>query len=87
MNLSNEELIHLYREMLVCRALEEKMLSQHTGGWHCGVGEEASNVGAFFGLGKDDYACPHLRGGYGVHYLKGLSLEEVFGELYGRAIG
>lgn len=86
MNLSNEELAHLYREMLVYRAIEEQMISQ-TPGWHSAIGEEGSYAGAFFGLGKDDYVCPSHRGGYGVHYLKGLPLVEVFGEMYGRAIG
>lgn len=86
MNLSNEELIHLYQEMLLCRALEEKMASVAEG-WHGGAGEEATFVGAFFGLRENDYVCPHMRGGYCVHYLKGLSLEQVFGELYGRAVG
>jgi TPP-dependent pyruvate/acetoin dehydrogenase alpha subunit len=86
MNLSNEYLVRMFQEMLVCRALEEKMITEAEG-WHAGVGEEASFVGTFFGLGKDDYICPHLRGGYSAHYLKGLSLDQVFGELYGRVIG
>jgi len=86
MNLSNEELVKLFQEMLVCRFLEDKM-AQEAEGWHSGVGEEASFVGAFFGLKKEDFVAPHLRGGYSIHYLKGMPLEEVFGELYGRMNG
>ncbi|MDZ4230593.1 MAG: thiamine pyrophosphate-dependent dehydrogenase E1 component subunit alpha [Dehalococcoidales bacterium] len=83
MELNNEELFHLYQDMLVFRAIEETMAPQ-TETWHGAAGEEASHVGAFFGLEKDDIVGPHFRGIYGVHYLRGLSLEDVFGEIYNR---
>ena len=86
MALSNEGLVQLFQEMMVCRYFEDKM-AQEAEGWHSGVGEEASFVGAFFGLSKEDFVAPHLRGGYSIHYLKGMPLEEVFGELYGRLNG
>ncbi|MBI2287597.1 MAG: thiamine pyrophosphate-dependent dehydrogenase E1 component subunit alpha [Chloroflexi bacterium] len=85
MKLNDEELFQLYQDMLVFRAIEEQMAPQ-TDTWHAAVGEEASHVGAYFGLEKDDVVGPHFRGIYGVHYLRGLSLPEVFGEIYNREI-
>ncbi len=83
MSLNDEALFQLYQDMLVFRAIEESMDAQ-TDMWHGAVGEEASHVGAFFGLGKDDLALPHFRGIYGVHHLRGMSLLEVFAEMYNR---
>ena len=84
MNLSNKEQVLLLKDMLVFRGIEEAMISR-TDTWHSAVGEEASHTGIFFGLGKDDLAAPHFRGGYGAHFLRGLSLVEVFGEIFNRA--
>jgi pyruvate dehydrogenase E1 component alpha subunit len=85
MDMNNEELFHLYQDMLVFRAIEETMTPQ-TETWHGAIGEEASHVGTYYGLEKDDIVGPHFRGIYGVHYLRGLSLPEVFGEIYNRAV-
>ncbi|MBI4187896.1 MAG: thiamine pyrophosphate-dependent dehydrogenase E1 component subunit alpha [Chloroflexi bacterium] len=83
MNLNNEELLQLYQDMLVFRAIEEQMSAQAEG-WHAAVGEEASHVGTYFGLQKDDVVGPHFRGIYGIHYMKGMSLLEVFSAIFNR---
>ncbi|MFH0768957.1 MAG: thiamine pyrophosphate-dependent dehydrogenase E1 component subunit alpha [Chloroflexota bacterium] len=84
MSLSKKEMIHLYQDMLLCRELERKMASE-TPGWHGAAGEEGVIVGAFFGLEKNDYICPHFRGHYSAQYVKGLSLEKTIGNIYARA--
>ena len=49
-NLSNEQLIHFYRELLWPRMIEEKMLMLLRQGkiskWFSGIGQEAIAVGA-----------------------------------------
>ncbi|MDP3878704.1 MAG: thiamine pyrophosphate-dependent dehydrogenase E1 component subunit alpha [Dehalococcoidales bacterium] len=86
MSLNDEELFKLYQDMTVFRAIEDTMAEQ-AGSWHGAAGEEASHAGAFFGLDKDDIILPHFRGVYGVYYIKGVPLTEVFAMMYNRADG
>ena len=86
MSLNDEELFKLYQDMTVFRAIEDTMTEQ-TKTWHSADGEEASHVGAYFGLDKEDIVLPHFRGLYGVYYVRGLPLAEVFAMIFNRANG
>jgi 2-oxoisovalerate dehydrogenase E1 component len=59
---SNEELIRLYKGMLLPRMIEEKMLLLLRQGrvskWFSGIGQEAIAVGATLGLDADEWILP-----------------------------
>jgi TPP-dependent pyruvate/acetoin dehydrogenase alpha subunit len=65
-----------YRAMLLSREIELycTRLSPH---WYPSIGEEATVVGAFNGLGSGDVAAPHYRGGLIVPWLRGRPLADV----------
>jgi acetoin:2,6-dichlorophenolindophenol oxidoreductase subunit alpha len=81
----------LYRLVAVTRAIELR-LQQHItergfgGFWHPGIGQEGLQVGAAAALRRDDYLFYAHRGlGYAV--AKGMKIEELFGDLFGRVTG
>ncbi|MFC1919551.1 thiamine pyrophosphate-dependent dehydrogenase E1 component subunit alpha [Chloroflexota bacterium] len=84
--MTNEDLLRIYRYMLCARFFDEKMSGQ-TSGWHSSLGEEASIVGTFFDLRREDWIYPHFRGAWIGYNVKGMSYKDVFVELYGRASG
>jgi 2-oxoisovalerate dehydrogenase E1 component len=61
-NLTNEELIHLYKLLLKPRVVEERMLKLLRQGrvskWFSGIGQEAIAVGVTAALEEDEYVCP-----------------------------
>ena len=62
---SNEELLHLYKELITPRLIEEKMLILLRQGkirkWFSGIGQEAVSVGAVQALNQDEYILPMHR--------------------------
>lgn len=81
----------LYRLVALVRAVELR-LQQHItehgfgGFWHPGIGQEGVQVGAAAALREDDYLFYAHRGlGYAV--AKGMSLEALLGDLFGRVTG
>jgi acetoin:2,6-dichlorophenolindophenol oxidoreductase subunit alpha len=81
----------LYRLVALVRAVELR-LQQHItehgfgGFWHPGIGQEAVQVGAAAALRQDDYLFYAHRGlGYAV--AKGMALEALLGDLFGRVTG
>jgi TPP-dependent pyruvate/acetoin dehydrogenase alpha subunit len=75
--LSDQEQIQVYRGLVVCRHLEES-LTEHDPSHHGAIGEEATHLGAFFGLRKDDVVAPHYRGCLGAMYLRFPSVVDIF---------
>jgi TPP-dependent pyruvate/acetoin dehydrogenase alpha subunit len=80
--LSHEELLKLYRWMVLDRRYEEKQRGWvssgilKTGFYHYSVGQEATNVGPLFCLRPDDLLMPTHRG-YGKMWMKGISLKLI----------
>jgi TPP-dependent pyruvate/acetoin dehydrogenase alpha subunit len=81
----------LYRLVALTRAIELR-LQQHItdhgfgGFWHPGIGQEGLQVGAAAALRRDDYLFYAHRGlGYAIG--KGMKVEQLFGDLFGRTTG
>jgi TPP-dependent pyruvate/acetoin dehydrogenase alpha subunit len=80
--LSHDELLKLYRWMVLDRRYEEKQRGWvssgilKTGFYHYSVGQEATNVGPLFCLRPDDLLMPTHRG-YGKMWMKGVPLKLI----------
>src|ERR671939_500480 len=60
--LSNEELVELYRQMVLIRRCQEMYTRAKIGGFlHLYVGEEATGVGAISALQPQDHIFTHYR--------------------------
>ncbi|MDY7079821.1 MAG: thiamine pyrophosphate-dependent dehydrogenase E1 component subunit alpha [Chloroflexota bacterium] len=89
--LTNEQLMAMYREMILVRTFEERAAEEFAQGAipgfvHLSVGQEAIAVGAVHGLRKDDFISPTHRG-HGCLIVKGLPLRKIAGEMLGRKTG
>ncbi len=89
-NLSDEELIHFFRQLLLPRMIEEKMLILLRQGriskWFSGIGQEAISVGATLALQKDEWIMP-LHRNLGVFTGRNMPLEKLFLQWQGRKDG
>ena len=93
-NLSNETLIELYKNLLLPRMIEEKMLLLLRQGkvskWFSGIGQEAISVGATFALQPDEWIMP-LHRNLGVFTTRKMPLQELIkqwqGDLHGYSKG
>ena len=78
---SNEELIHLYKSLLLPRMIEEKMLVLLRQGriskWFSGIGQEAIAVGATLALREDEWIMP-LHRNLGVFTGRKMPLSKLF---------
>ena len=91
MKISEEKLLWIYTKMLTQRMLEEKILEliptgKLTGHFHLGIGEEATFIGACAALEDKDYLLPTHRG-LGCVIGKGISLNKIMADIYGKATG
>ncbi|MDZ4821877.1 MAG: dehydrogenase E1 component subunit alpha/beta [Flavobacteriales bacterium] len=88
--LSNDELITLYRSILMPRLIEEKMLSLLRQGkiskWFSGFGQEAISVGAGLAMKADEYILPMHRN-LGIFTSRNLPLEKLFAQFQGKENG
>ncbi|HXB06784.1 MAG TPA: dehydrogenase E1 component subunit alpha/beta [Puia sp.] len=80
-NCSNEELIHLYKSILLPRMIEEKMLVLLRQGriskWFSGIGQEAIAVGATLAMKPEEWILP-LHRNLGVFTGRGMPLSKLF---------
>jgi len=80
----------LYRELLLPRIIEERMLVLLRQGkltkWFSGIGQEAVSVGALAALESNDYVLPMHRN-LGVFTSRGVELEPLMCQLLGRQGG
>jgi len=88
---STEQLLTLYRQMLLIRRCEEQLAKSHQrglvhGACHTYVGQEAIAVGVCAHLRTEDTVFSTHRG-HGHALAKGLAPEQLFAELYGRETG
>lgn len=91
MVLKSQDLVKLYRGLVLARTLEEKMLEVQSSGKlqehvHSGLGMEAVGIGACTFLRKNDYVIATHRG-YSTKIGKGLSLKRMLAEFYGKKDG
>lgn len=89
--LSQEELLDLYRQMVLIRRLEEKCIELYTAGQiggflHLYIGEEAIAVGACKAMRPDDHLLTAYRD-HGWAIARGLDPGRVLAELLGKATG
>jgi 2-oxoisovalerate dehydrogenase E1 component len=89
-NLSNDTLAEMYRNILLPRMIEEKMLVLLRQGriskWFSGIGQEAIAVGATLALQKDEWIMP-LHRNLGVFTSRGMPLSELFMQWQGNKEG
>ena len=89
-DLSNEQLIHFYKSLLLPRMIEEKMLVLLRQGriskWFSGIGQEAIAVGATLALQQDEWIMP-LHRNLGVFTARNMPLHKLFMQWQGSAEG
>jgi 2-oxoisovalerate dehydrogenase E1 component len=91
LGLSADQLVELYRQMLIIRRTEEQLARAHQqglvhGACHTYVGEEAIAVGVCAHLHADDAVFSTHRG-HGHALAKGVSPRQLIAELLGRVTG
>jgi TPP-dependent pyruvate/acetoin dehydrogenase alpha subunit len=90
-NISQEELLRLYRIMLTIRRFEERVvIDYHSGAIpgivHSYIGQEAVATGVCTNLRRDDRIISNHRG-HGHCIAKGADLNRMMAEIYGRKTG
>jgi pyruvate dehydrogenase E1 component alpha subunit len=89
--LSNEEKIHLLREMTRIRSFEQVALKHYNAGkmggfLHLYIGQESVAVGTMSMLGDNDHVITAYRD-HGHALMAGMSMNECMAELFGKATG
>ena len=89
--LTTDQLVELYRQMLLIRRFEEKSAEAYVAGkiggfCHLYIGQEAVGVGAISAVGKEDYVLGSYRE-HGIALAKGMSARSIMAELFGKATG
>jgi len=89
-NYSNDELVHLYKNLLLPRLIEEKMLVLLRQGkiskWFSGIGQEAISVGTTLALSPTEWIMP-LHRNLGVFTARNMPLHKLFMQWQGNKDG
>src|SRR3954462_12970580 len=89
--LDREDLLGIYRNMLITRAIEERghilyRQGKIPGSFYTGRGNEGSAVGTATAMGGEDVGAP-LHRDMGVHITRGVEPWRIFAQYMGRADG
>ncbi len=89
--LDREDLLGIYRNLLLTRGIEERghilyKQGKIPGSFYTGRGNEAAAVGVATAMGPDDVGCP-LQRDMGVHVTHGVEPWRIFAQYMGRADG
>ncbi|HEX6982198.1 MAG TPA: thiamine pyrophosphate-dependent enzyme [Balneolaceae bacterium] len=88
--LNNQQALRTYRDLLLPRRIEERMLKllrqNKISKWFSGMGQEAIAVGTATALDEQDYLLPMHRN-LGVFTTRGVDLYRLFCQLLGKADG
>src|SRR5687768_14095792 len=89
--LDKDQLIELYRQMILIRRFEEKSAEAYVAGkiggfCHLYIGQEAVGVGTISAIRKDDYVLSSYRE-HGLALAKGMTSRSIMAELFGKATG
>src|SRR5438034_3708687 len=89
--LDREDLLQIYRNMLITRGVEERghilyRQGKIPGSFYTGRGNEASSVGVAMAMGTDDVGTP-LHRDMGVHITRGVEPWRIFAQYMGRVDG
>ncbi len=89
--LDREDLLQIYRNMLITRGVEERghilyRQGKIPGSFYTGRGNEAAAVGVAMAMGPDDVGAP-LHRDMGVHITRGVEPWRIFAQYMGRADG
>lgn len=89
--LNKQDLLNLYRWMLLTRMTEERMVEYHKHSPlpelpHSGIGQEAIAAGAVYGLRKEDQVLPSLRT-RGAFLAKGISSRTMMSGAFAKVTG
>src|SRR5689334_18647674 len=89
--LDREDLLGIYRNMLITRGIEERghilyKQGKIPGSFYTGRGNEASSVGVATAMGADDVGTP-LHRDMGVHVTRGVEPWRIFAQYMGRVDG
>jgi 2-oxoisovalerate dehydrogenase E1 component len=89
-NLTDETLLDLYKNLLLPRMIEEKMLLLLRQGkiskWFSGIGQEAISIGATMALNPDEWIMP-LHRNLGVFTARNMPLNKLFKQWQGSKDG
>jgi 2-oxoisovalerate dehydrogenase E1 component len=89
-DLTNEQLVHFYKTLLLPRLIEEKMLILLRQGriskWFSGIGQEAIATGVALALDEDEWIMP-LHRNLGVFTTRKMPLHKLFLQWQGRKEG
>ena len=89
--LDHEDLLGMYRNMLITRGIEERghilyKQGKIPGSFYTGRGNEAAAVAVATAMAADDVGCP-LQRDMGVHITRGVEPWRIFAQYMGRADG
>ena len=89
LKLTNDDLLEMYRLMLLARRFTESVLQWYTQGrvaqgLHPSIGQEAVGVGACYGLRAGDWVLPSLRTAE-AFWTRGVTVLEQFNAMMGNA--
>lgn len=89
-NISKEQALHIYKNLLLPRRIEERMLNllrqNKISKWFSGIGQEAVGVGVTLSANSKDYMLPMHRN-LGVFTTRQVPLYTLFCQLFGKEDG